>query len=410
MEPILFLVHRIPFPPTKGDKVRSFHLLLFLAARFRVHLGTFVDDPRDMQHVAELSRYCASYNAARLSPRIARIRSLTGYLTGESLTLHYYRDRSMAKWVQATLAEHKITKVVVFSTAMGQYVSSIPGLHVVADFVDVDSQKWKQYGHSRQWPLSAVFQREADRLLAFERAVAKKTSATLFVTPQEAELFKSLAPECASRVFPLCNGVNAAFFSCQLGSWNPFAPDEEAIVFTGVMDYWPNIDAVTWFAKEVLPRIVAARPHARFYIVGSRPTSAVKDLAVNPLVVVTGQVEDVRPYLQHARAVVAPMRISRGIQNKVLEAMSMERPVVVWTAAATALSCVSGRDFEVAGTAAEFALKTVRSMDSKRGAVMGSCARARVLADYDWNSNLTPLLSFLRQPSIGTPEQADAQL
>jgi sugar transferase (PEP-CTERM/EpsH1 system associated) len=283
---------------------------------------------------------------------------------------------------------------------MAQYVSSIPGLHVVADFVDVDSEKWKQYGESRRWPLSAVFQREADRLLAFERAVAKKASATLFVTPNEAELFKSLAPECASRVFPLCNGVNAEFFSRQLDLPNPFGPDDEAIVFTGVMDYWPNIDAVSWFVKEVLPAIVAARPRARFYIVGSRPTSAVKDLAAEHRVVVTGQVVDVRPYLQYARAVVAPMRISRGIQNKVLEAMSMERPVVVWKSAAAALSCVSGRDFEVASTAAEFALKTVESMDLKRGAAMGSCARARVLADYNWNANLAPLLSLLRQPSL----------
>lgn len=400
MEPILFLVHRIPFPPTKGDKVRSFHLLEFLASRFRVHLGTFVDDPGDMKHVAGLSRYCTSYKAAKLSRRIAHIRSLNGFLTGESLTLHYYRDRSMARWVRTTLAEHKIKKVVVFSTAMAQYVSSIPGLHVVADFVDVDSEKWKQYGQSRRWPLSAVFQREANHLLAFERAVAKNASATVFVTPQEAELFRSLAPECASRVFHLSNGVNAEFFSRQLDLPNPFGADEEPIVFTGMMDYWPNIDAVSWFAKEVLPAIVAARPCARFYIVGSRPTSAVKDLAVDRLVVVTGQVDDVRPYLQYARAVVAPMRISRGVQNKVLEAMSMERPVVVWTAAAAALSCVSGRDFEVAGSAAEFALKTVASMDVKRGATIGSCARARVLADYDWNTNLAPLLSLLRQPSV----------
>jgi sugar transferase (PEP-CTERM/EpsH1 system associated) len=400
MEPILFLVHRIPFPPTKGDKVRSFHLLEFLASRFRVHLGTFVDDPGDMQHVPELGRYCTSYNAVELSPRIARIRSLTGLLTGESLTLHYYRDRSMAKWVRATLAEHNIKKVVVFSTAMAQYVASIPDLHVVADFVDVDSEKWKQYGQSRRWPLSAIFQREAEHLLTFERAVAKKASATLFVTPQEAELFRSLAPECASRVSHLCNGVNAEFFSRRLDLANPFAVDEEPIVFTGVMDYWPNIDAVSWFVKEVLPAIVAARPRARFYIVGSRPTSAVKDLAANQRVVVTGYVDDVRPYLQYARAVVAPMRISRGIQNKVLEAMSMERPVVIWAGAATALSCVSGRDFEVAGNAAEFALKTVASMDLKRGAAIGSSARARVLADYDWNSNLAPLLALLRQPSM----------
>ena len=161
------------------------------------------------------------------------------------------------------------------------------------------------------------------------------------------------------------------------------------------MDYWPNVDAVSWFAKEMLPAVVAERPRARFYIVGIQPTPAVQALAQDSRVVVTGRVPDVRPYLKHARVVVAPLRVARGIQNKVLEAMAMARPVVVSAAAAGALSGVAATDFDVADGAPEFIRKTLALMDGERGASIGKAARARVLADYDWTKNLTPFDALL---------------
>ena len=192
MEPLLYLVHRIPFPPNKGDKVRSFHLLRFLAGRFQVHLGTFVDNPADLVHVARLSEYCASSKVVEIRPALARIRSVPGLWTGEPLTLRYYRDASLAHWVNDVVRERRISKAVVFSSAMAQYVSGLTDLRVVVDFVDVDSAKWSQYGKSRRWPLSTVFEREGERLLAFERAVSRGASASVFVTPAEADLFRSL--------------------------------------------------------------------------------------------------------------------------------------------------------------------------------------------------------------------------
>jgi sugar transferase (PEP-CTERM/EpsH1 system associated) len=405
-ESVLFLVHRIPFPPNKGDKVRSFHLLEFLASRYRVHLGTFIDDPVDLKYMGRLQSYCASQKVVELSLVRARFRCLTGFWTGEPLTVHYYRDSSMTEWVQATVLEQKITKAVVFSVAMGQYVSAIPDLRVIVDFVDVDSVKWKQYGRSRRWPLSSLFRQEADSLLAFERVLAKNVFASVFVTAQEAELFRTLAPESASRVFYARNGVDTEFFAPQPDSPNPFHADEEPIVFTGAMDYWPNIDAVCWFTREVLPAIVAARPSARFYIVGMQPAAAVRALARPPYVVVTGRVPDVRPYLQHSRVVVAPIRVARGIQNKVLEAMAMARAVVVSAEAAEALSCVAGRDFEIARSATEFARKTITLMEPKRSAGIGAAARMQVIANYDWNTNLAPFDSLLREAAV--PQTATA--
>ncbi len=398
MEPLLYLVHRIPFPPNKGDKVRSFHLLRFLAERFQVNLGTFVDNPVDLVHVARLSEYCASSKVVEIHPALARIRSVPGLWTGEPLTLRYYRDASLAQWVNDVVRERRISKAVVFSSAMAQYVSGLTDLRVVVDFVDVDSAKWSQYGKSRRWPLSTVFEREGERLLAFERTVSRGASASVFVTPAEADLFQSLAPECAARVHCAQNGVDTAFFAPSSAIASPFGPDEEPIVFTGAMDYWPNVDAVCWFVNEVLPAVVAQRPRARFHIVGMDPTAVVRALAREGRVVVTGSVPDMRPYLQHARVVVAPLRVARGVQNKVLEAMAMERPVVVSASAAAALTALPGVDLETAAEAGDFALKTIALMDRDRGAAMGVLARRRVMSDYNWSTNLAVFEGLLKDP------------
>ena len=205
MEPLLFLVHRIPFPPNKGDKIRSFHLLRHLAERYRVHLGTFVDMPEDMAHVPELGRLCASHRVEMLDPRTARLRSVSGFLTGEALTLPYYRNAALQTWVRETVARHGIRKAVVFSGAMAQYVRDL-GLHVLLDFVDVDSAKWSQYAERHTWPSSFVYRREGERLLSFERAAAASSAASVFVTRAEAELFNRLAPECKGRVHVIRNG------------------------------------------------------------------------------------------------------------------------------------------------------------------------------------------------------------
>jgi polysaccharide biosynthesis protein PslH len=400
VESILYLTHRIPFPPNKGDKVRSFNLLRFLCKRYRVHLGTFVDDPADLAYVPEIEKMCASINAITLRPMLARLRSAVGVLTGEALTLPYYRNAALARWIERTIHEHAISKAIVFSSAMAQYVLGHRELRVVVDFVDVDSAKWDQYGRSRSWPLSTIYGREGRRLLAFERVVAARAQASVFVTEAEANLFRSLAPECARTVHYAQNGVDTDYFAPDPKRVSPFAPNEDAIVFTGAMDYWPNIDAVTWFASEVMPRIVARRPSARFYVVGMQPAPAVMALDRDPGITVTGLVPDTRPYLQHAGVVVAPLRVARGIQNKVLEGMAMGRPVVVSAGAAEGILAANGIDFEVALDAEEFADKSLALMDDEsRSRRMGEAARARVIAAYSWSANLLPFASLVEGDS-----------
>jgi polysaccharide biosynthesis protein PslH len=391
---LLFLTHRLPYPPNKGDKVRSYHLLRHLASRHRVFLGTFVDDPDDEQHLPTVQALCADMHAARLHPKRARIGSLTGLLRNEPLTLSYYRDDGLARWVDALQAQHTLDAVLVFSSSMAQYVTQFAGPRLI-DFVDVDSAKWTDYAPAHRWPLSWLYRREGLQLLAYEREVASHAKQSFFSTEKETEMFRGLAPESAGTVSALCNGVDADFFQPDAQRASPFAEGEIPIVFTGAMDYWPNVDAVTWFAKDMLPALRQQWPQAKFSIVGRSPTAAVRALAADD-VVVTGTVADVRPYLQHAAVVVAPLRLARGIQNKILEAMAMARPVV---AASTCVQAIDARDGEhlLAAEGADDYVKAVSDLlrQPPRAASIGAAGRACVLAAYDWDARLSSIDHFL---------------
>jgi polysaccharide biosynthesis protein PslH len=409
MESLLFLSHRLPYPPNKGDKVRSYHFLRHLAQRHRVFLGTFIDDPADWQHVDALRRQCVDVHVEAIVPWYTRIRSIPSVLTGEALTLPYFRSRALHRWVKEIVRRECIERAFVYSSPMAQYVLDLPGMRTLVDFVDMDSAKWDDFARRRRWPLSALYRREARRLLAFEKLVAERVEASLFVTREEAQLLSQAAPGCAHRIVAIENGVDSEYFSPAHVFDSPFAAGEHPIVFTGAMDYWPNVDAVTWFAREVLPQIRRHDARARFHVVGMNPGAQVRALQ-GDAVGVAGRVSDVRPYLAHARAVVAPLRVARGIQNKVLEAMAMGRPVVVTSACAAVLTARGGVELEVADQASDFAARVLAAMDPERGSGIGQRARARVLADYAWSSQLARLDDLIAGADLRTPSATPAPL
>ncbi len=390
MKELLFLAHRIPYPPNKGDKIRSFNILKHLARNYRVHLGAFIDDPRDWQHVATLRAICGETCFVGLNPRWARLLSLRAFARGEPITLAYYRHRRLQAWVDALLARGAIERVLVFSSSMAQYVenASGAGLRRVLDFVDMDSDKWRQYAPARLWPLSWVYAREAARLFAYERRCASRFEASVFVSQAEARFFCEHAPETAARVSTVENGVDTDYFLPARDYANPYGPQERVLVFTGAMDYWANVDAVTWFAQEVHPRIRATVPSARFYIVGAHPTAAVQALAARDGVHVTGAVDDVRPYLAHAHAAVAPLRIARGIQNKVLEAMAMGRAVIASPQAADGLRLSVELQSMVCRDAEAMATRAVSLLNCGDSEEVGARAREWVVRHYRWSENL----------------------
>lgn len=334
MQKLLYLVHRLPYPPNKGDKIRAFHFLRALAEHYQVYLGTFIDDPDDRRYLADLQAYCREVLALELNPKLAKWASLRGLASGEPLTLPYYRDARLQDWVDQILANTDIRQALIISSPMAQYLDRHPRLRMIADLVDVDSEKWRQYADSSSWPMRWLYRREADKLLACEQLIAERAAATLLVSAAEAALLQQRLPAVNPRVGYVPNGVDSEFFDPAASYPSPYAANQTVAVFTGVMDYWPNIDAVVWFAEQVWPLVRRQRPDGRFYIVGAKPARQVLQLAKQDAsIVVTGRVDDVRPFLAHARLAVAPLRIARGVQNKVLEAMAMAKPLVATPAA-----------------------------------------------------------------------------
>jgi sugar transferase (PEP-CTERM/EpsH1 system associated) len=402
MSELLFLAHRIPYPPNKGDKIRSWNILKFLTQHYRVHLGCFIDDPEDEKHRPTLEAICESCQFTRLNPSLAKLRSLSGILSGAPLTLPYFWDRQLAKWTETVLRDRKIEHVFVFSSSMAQYAIGEAAARAcrVVDYVDVDSDKWRQYAAAKSGPAAWIYGRESRRLLSFEREVAAASDASLFVSEAEADLFRGLAPESAGKIGALNNGVDFEFFDPTLSYERPFDGPEPALVFTGAMDYWANVDAVTWFAKDVFPGIRAKCPTAGFWIVGSRPSPQVTELSTLPGVHVTGSVSDIRPYIAHAHIVVAPLRLARGIQNKVLEAMAMARPVIASPEALEGIAAENGRDIICADGAGAFIEHAVDLLGQSRADDMGKCARERVVSAYGWSSNLAGLKTLLENGPV----------
>ena len=383
MKTVLFLVHRIPYPPNKGDKIRSYHLLRVLSRHFRVLLGAFVDSEEDWQFRGEVAELCAEVCLVPLNGRWARCRSLIGILSNEPLTVPYYRDAAMASWVRAKVAEG-VDVAVVFSSSMAQYVVPFRNLgQRIIDFVDLDSEKWKQYGAAQRGLLGAIYRREGRLLADYERMLALGFSGSVFVSDAEAEPLVRETPALAARVHGVGNGVDHQYFDPLVEVDDPYH-GEKAVVFTGAMDYWANVDAVVWFAREVWGRVVREEPAARFFIVGTKPVKSVRALTALPGVSVTGTVKDVRLYLKFASVAVAPLRVARGIQNKILEALAMGLPVVATSAAVRGLVPTVRGCVAVADDPGALASEVVRMLRLGRSATIAERNRSAVIAAYDW--------------------------
>jgi len=390
MEDLLLLVHRIPYPPNKGDKVRSFHLLRYLNKHFNVHLGCFIDDENDWEYEHTLDSFCASRLVRPINKSSRKIASLRGFFTGQALTIPYYADGVMKRWVKKTIQRYKIQKVVVFSSAMAQFVlPNRSSLFRVMDFVDVDSDKWRQYADSKSGLMKWVYRRESKRLQRYERRICETFDKSYFVSADEANLFKSICKENEQKIDYYNNGVDYQFFNPELKLENPFqCGSRPVMVFSGAMDYWANIDSIVWFVEHVLHRIKSRIPNVALYIVGSNPSAEILKLKEITNVYVTGRVDDVRPYIKNANLIIAPMRIARGVQNKVLEAMSFNKPIVATQCALDGIESCSDFDVQAKDTADEFADACVAIIQE---AVAEINYRNCIIEYYDWQRNLNRL-------------------
>jgi sugar transferase (PEP-CTERM/EpsH1 system associated) len=394
MKELIFISHRMPWPLNKGEKIRAFNIIQHLRPRYAIHLGCVVDDPADMAHIGHLQKYCASVGAFPIDKRAQKLRALLRARPGRPLMPDFYYARELQAWVDAAMARVRMDVIYIYSVAMAPYVLDTPHPCRILDAQDVDSAKWAEYGRSARPPMRWVWQREARTLLCYERRAAAACDATFFVSEPEAACFRRLAPESAGKVVAVECGVDLQRFSPSAAYDWPFGEDGPCLVLTGNMDYWPNADAAIWFAREILPLVRARHPAVRFFAVGANPGADVLALRSLPGVAVTGRVEDVRPYVAHAAAIVCPLRIARGIQNKVLEGMAMGKVVIASPAAFEGVRAEAGRDLLVADGVQDFA---ERIDDVLTGGYdgLGKRARAAMERGYAWESVLSAMDRYL---------------
>jgi sugar transferase (PEP-CTERM/EpsH1 system associated) len=395
MKDVLFLAHRIPYPPDRGDKIRSWNLLKHLASLGRVDLACFADDEADAAHLPALREALGG----RLGEAHVEVRTrgkaaagARALVEGRPVSLTLFDSARLRDFVTRRLAGGSIDTIFAFSGQMAQFVPEGARQRFVMDFGDVDSAKFAQYAEEGHGAMRWVNRREGEKLFAFERATAARADLCLFVSEAEASLFRAMTG--LANVRALSNGIDVGHFDPAADFPRPTDADEKQapfLLFTGQMDYAPNVQAVTWFAREVLPRI----PGARFVIAGRNPPPAVRALA-GEQVIVTGAVADMRSWLAAAEIVVAPLKLARGIQNKVLEAMAMAKPVVASAAAFEGIEAVPGRDLLIADDASQVA-EAIEGLlaDPERAAAMGAAARRQMDRSYRWEARLAPLAGML---------------
>ena len=388
--PVLYLTHRVPFPLDKGDRIRNFSLLRQLAARGKVWLGCLADEPVPPETIRELNRYCERLAIVPVGRFGRWVKAGLSLLRGRSLSEGLFAEPGLRRIIRKWTATNQFRTAVVSASSLAAYLrrDGLEHTPAVVDLVDVDSQKWRDFAAASRAPKRWLYSLEARRVRKLEASLPAWVRAVSVVSRAEADVYDSFTKAGAATV--ATNGVDLDYFS----PVTPEPPHAPVCAFVGAMDYLPNIDGAVWFARIVWPNIRQRFPTAEFRIVGRKPTPTVLALASIPGVVVTGSVPDVRSFVASAAVVVAPLRLARGVQNKVLEALAMAKPVVAAPPALAALGTVLGRDLLAATAATEFAdIVCELFADPVRCRELGAAGRRYVEAHHHWDRCLEPLLA-----------------
>jgi len=411
---ILYIAHRIPYPPNKGDKIRSFNEIKHLSSSHNVDLVCLADNIDDLKFKSDLEKYCRRVFVQHFKISQAKLRGFINLIKGKTISVGYFYRKKVQHVIDQWLSDTAYDAIICFSSPMAEYLFRLPFLsqcfskfpqpetrnpkpatrnpQLIMDFCDVDSEKWLQYSQRSKFPLNLIYWIENKRLLEYEKKTNKSFDNSVFVSQQEADFFYRLFPE-AKNISVIGNGVDHEYFS-QLATRTPKLvtrnPQPETLLFTGAMDYWANVDGVLWFCEKILPIVKDRYPKVQFYIVGSNPNPEIKKLGHNNKSInITGFVEDIRPYYNNADICVIPLRIARGIQNKVLEAMSMGKAVVTTSTAVQSIKATSGEHLLVEDNSDKFAEAV--SMLLKNHTLrnyLGTNARRFVKSNYNWQGNM----------------------
>jgi len=394
---VLYLTPRLPYPPNRGDTARTFNILRFLARRHAVTLVSLVDRADTAADLGPLRRWCREVRLVPNPATFAAVRGALALLRGHPVSVGYFGRHPMHHAVASVVEHGAFDAVLVMSSALAQYLPACRDMRRVVDMVDVDSEKWRQFARHSPAPARWLYAVEAERIARIESALVDQADALVVVSPVELDLYRRLRRSDGS-IRVVGDGVDASWFA-------PPPPVESAgarLLFTGALDYRPNIDAVSWFVTAILPEIRRHVPDVRFTAVGHRPVASLLTLAGRSRgqLEIFGSVPDIRPYFSGASVYVAPLRMGRGVKVKMLEAMAMGMPIVGTAVAAEGLAIRHGVELLRADSAADFAAAVVEVLrDGAKRRALAAQARRTVERDFRWEAQLAPLDDILAPPA-----------
>jgi polysaccharide biosynthesis protein PslH len=380
---ILWLKSDLLLPLDKGGRLRTWHLMRHLARRHDITYLSFADGVADgMSEVAHRVE-----TVSRQDPGKGTLRFYLDAAAHLFDPLPYavakYRSRAFRRRLNQLLAEQSFDLIVCdFLFPAVNLPRHLPCPAVIFTH-NVESEIWRRHTETRTGIARQLYRSQHARMLRFEGRTLSRFDGVLAVSNADRSTFARLYPDAidgGGDVHVVATGVDTEFFSP-----SPSAPAGRGLVFTGSMDWLPNEDAVTYFCREILPRIRVDEPETTLTIVGRAPTPAVRRLAAETGVTVTGRVDDVRPAMREAAVYVVPLRIGGGTRLKIFEAMSMGKAVVSTTVGAEGLPVENGEHLLVADEPHLFARSVVRLFrDLERRRALEATARALVVERYDW--------------------------
>ena len=401
MKRLLFISHRLPYPPDKGERTRAFHEIRALGRHFEVTVAVAIKGDAETAAAADLARHCRKVITAPVCRATRLMRGAAGVVAGRSFTQGFFHSPLLHRRVAEETGERPFDLVVAYSSGVLPLALSLPAAARVADLVDADSAKWQAYADSSPWPLRWFYRREGGAVARLEQLAAEACQAVAVVSPAEAQAIGLAGP----KLVIARNGVDAEYFAPRQRPQH--CPP--SVVFTGTMSYRPNVEAVCWFVRQVWPELRPQASGLTFVIVGRDPALAVQRLAAQPGVLVTGSVDDVRPYLAAATAAVVPLGIARGVQNKVLEAMAMGRAVVASPAAMVGLDLLPDQTVLQAETPQQWCRHIVDLINKPqwRGEIERA-VRATVEKHFNWGACLAPLVEACLRLTAGPTANVEA--
>ena len=388
---LLYLTHRVPFPPDKGDRIRNFHVLRELAKVARVALVSLADEPASADALAKLKVLCEAVEIVPTSGKRRWLRAGRSLLFGRSLSEGLFEEPAVDAALACLSKAMPWDASLVSASSLTPYQQrhGLPDKPRFVDLVDVDSQKWFDYADAANGPKHALYSLEGHRVRKLEREIAEWATSTFIVSPAECAVFDGFTRAGAGTV--ATNGVDLDYFQPESD-----VPTRPICAFVGALDYFPNIDGAIWFATDIWPAIRMRHPKAEFHIIGRKPTPAVLRLNAIDGVTVVADVPDVRPHLAEAALAVCPIRVARGLQNKVLEAMAMARPTLAAPAAIRAIRAGVGTDLLSPTTEAEWVSSVCDLLDDPgRRRELGIAARRFVETHHHWDRCLQPLVGAI---------------